>query len=421
MYRLQRALRACPLLAPSAVRPSGIAGSRLFSGGRSVEGRQVRIINPLFTPRRLATFALYSGCVGGYLWWVSPEVELEVTEAGEEQHGEVASAAGAETEEDEWSEEDSWFVPLTWAKKLPRTYYKGSDPEWQEFRKVAKDKDRLKRIYKELVSVVLQGVSQHPALAQAMGKNPEVGKVWLDVTFPDGPPQDYSRKGIEIADEYIALSEQRLTQEEYHRNVRLIWPTGMVDSLYAYWKTLMIFQYQKVRAALGIDTKVQPGSPEHRANHMLQMLQVQQASKQASAIGKTQTNPGSGAVNTSTQTGRGVESTTADQAARSSEPAGAPSDTKWFMPTRKPGEEPAEKVIATAMFAHTLQKSWSQTNREPPRGTFIVAGLVQIKGQRAMVTLDVQAFYDPKASKFAVVNVSPKTLKRWNQAPRGGP
>ena len=152
MFRLQRALRApSSTLSSFAFKQSGRRTARLFSSGEQVEGRQVRVVQPLFTSRRLATFALYSICVGGYLWWVSPEVELEITEAEEERHGDVATAHGgeAEEEEDEWSEEDSWFIPLTWAAKLPRIYYKGSDPEWQEFRKVAKDQDRLKRVYSE--------------------------------------------------------------------------------------------------------------------------------------------------------------------------------------------------------------------------------------------------------------------------------
>ena len=253
-----------------------------------------------------------------------------------------------------------------------------------------------------------------------MGKEPKVGKVWLDVTFPDGPPQEYSRKGIEIADEYIAISEQRLTQEEYHRNMRLIWPTGMVSSLYAYWQTMWTFHYQKVRAALGIDTKAQPGSPEHRVNHMLQILQAQQAGKQSRTMGKTQTDPGSAGTNTST--GSGMESTTAESTPRTpATTGGASDDKKWYMPSVKPGGgQQAEQVIATAMFAHTLQKSWMHTNREPPRGTFIVAGLIQMKGQRAAVTLDVQAFYDPKASHFSVVNATPRTIKQRRQSPKGG-
>jgi len=148
MFRLQSALRARPfppLL--STFKQSKRAGSRLFSNGDQLQGRQVRVISPVFSSRRLATFALYSVCVGGYLWWISPEVEIEVTEVGKEQHGDPAASKGGEGEEDEWSEEGSWFIPLTWAKKLPREYYKGSDPEWQDFIKASKDHAKIERLY----------------------------------------------------------------------------------------------------------------------------------------------------------------------------------------------------------------------------------------------------------------------------------
>ena len=263
-------------------------------------------------------------------------------------------------------------------------------------------------------------MGQYPALVRIMGKNPKVGKVWLDVKFPDGPPQEYSRTGIEIADEFIALSEQRLTQEEYHRNMCLVWPTGMVSSLYAYWQTMWTFHSQKIRAALGIDSKApQPGSPEHRLNLMLQMVQKQQAARDAGTLGKTQTNPESSGA----QAGRGMESTTAEQATRSPTTASGSSsgDKKWYMPSANPNGRQPEQLTATAMFVSTLLKSWTHTNREPPRGTFIVAGLVQMRGERAAVTLDVQAFYDPKASKFVAINTSPRSVKRWTQTPRGGP
>lgn len=52
-----------------------------------------------------------------------------------------------EDEEDLEEEElDPMFIPLGWAKQTKRTFYKGSDPEWQEFVKFSKDHERHKRI-----------------------------------------------------------------------------------------------------------------------------------------------------------------------------------------------------------------------------------------------------------------------------------
>jgi len=359
-----------------------------------------------------------------------PEIEVEIEEVGGvEEEGKEGAAGQVSDGEDEWADVDSTFVPLTWAKKLPRTYYKGSDPEWQEFRKIAKDQPRQKKVYTELISVIVQGVTAHPMLSRQLGKEPKVGKYWLDVTFPDGPPQEYSRTGIEIGEGFIAIAEQRITEEQYHRNSRLLWPSGTMSSLYAFYKTLWGFQSKKIKDALGIETKAEPGSPEHRANNMLQMLEAQQARKQAGSLSKAQTSPGSETVESGTgaSENHGMQSTTPSQPERPPTDARSPAaqdDKLWFLPSVRPGltsDNKMESVIATTMFAHTLQKNWTPQKMEPPRGTFIVSGLVQMRGTRAAITLDVQAFYDPKSSRFAVVNLSPKTLKKWNQAPRGGP
>ena len=42
--------------------------------------------------------------------------------------------------------EESIFIPLGWPRKCPRTYYKGSDPEWQSFLEFNKDRKRSMRI-----------------------------------------------------------------------------------------------------------------------------------------------------------------------------------------------------------------------------------------------------------------------------------
>ena len=42
--------------------------------------------------------------------------------------------------------EDAMFIPLGWARQLPETVYKGSDPEWQGFIEFSQDRKRGQRI-----------------------------------------------------------------------------------------------------------------------------------------------------------------------------------------------------------------------------------------------------------------------------------
>ncbi|KAF1354917.1 hypothetical protein BDV97DRAFT_282308, partial [Delphinella strobiligena] len=349
--------------------------------------------------------------VTGYLWYFGPgvEVEVEVQEGGQQGQKSGEFVDGAALEDSEYAEEDSFFIPLTWARKLPRTYYKGSDPEWQEYVKIAKDHTKHKRINLELADIICQGSINHPVIAKQLGKDLKVGKYWLDITFPDGPPQEYARSGIEVGDDFIALSTQRLSPEQQHRVSRALWPTAAFNGLYASSKVLFAFQYRRLKQALGIESTPEPGSPEAKMQHMLQMLQAQQQQQQQGKLvpGKAQADPGTATTSASSSTSPSSD----DSALKSLFP--------WLIKAPTPPTS-IEMPLAFHVFNSTLAKDWLPKKMEPPRGTLVVQGLVQIKGPKAVLTFDVQGFYEPKSSRFLTVNATPRLLKKWSQAPKGG-
>lgn len=150
MFNTPRALRQCSTLSTFAFKRSLQSQirhqSRLLQGVSPERIQRVQFRSPGLTPRRAITFALYTTCLVGYVYWVFPDVELEEVEVEETEDGKLIPV-GAEEDGDEWAHEDSRFIPLTWAKQLPKTFYKGSDPEWQEFRRIAKDKQGQQKVY----------------------------------------------------------------------------------------------------------------------------------------------------------------------------------------------------------------------------------------------------------------------------------
>ena len=113
----------------------------------------------------------------------------------------------------EGDEEDSIFIPLGLAYELPRQYYKGSDPEWQSFIKLANDKQRCNYLKStasthkcseedliydtdELTGLVGRYAGSHPTVQKVIGKNNKPKQYWLYMDFPDGPPPEYERKGF---------------------------------------------------------------------------------------------------------------------------------------------------------------------------------------------------------------------------------
>ncbi|KAK5113065.1 hypothetical protein LTR62_003644 [Meristemomyces frigidus] len=402
------------------------------AGGEPVRYQAVRFRRPpFFTWRRAVTTALYFGVGYAYMTLIFRylDVEIEIVE-GEEVKRDGQEGQAAEGEEDEneddilYTLDDSTFIPMTWATKLPRAFYKGSDPEWQEFVKMAKDKARQKKIQNELVTIVYTGTMKHPIIHRQLGKDPKIGKYWLDITFPDAPPQEYERYGVEIGDDFIAWSKQKVSQENQWRLTRALWPKAAAESLYATTKVLGGIQWRRMKQALGWEGK-DPTAPEERYKLALDLMEKR--SEQAKGVGKTQTPDGttSSALTTTTTT---TSQTTSNPSSSSADLN--PSNEKnailpWLpMPSQAPGlnsvTSSTDLPIALHTFSHSLQKHWNPHNREPPRGTFVVQGLVEVRGARGRMIFDVQSCYDPKAGKFVNVQAAVRGFKKWNQAPRGG-
>jgi len=268
----------------------------------------------------------------------------------------------------------------------------------------------------ELADIILQGSNRHPLIVRQLGKDLKVGKYWLDISFPDGPPQEYARSGIEIGDDFIALSTQRLSPEQQFRVTRALWPAAAFNSLYASSKVLLSFQYRRLKQALGFESAPSPGSPEAKMEQMLQAMQARQQQQQQQAQqrqgklvpGKAEANPSTGSPAPVSSSSTSTSDTTESK-----------SPFPWLSkpPTLA---QSVEMPLAYHVFNATLAKSWMPKKQEPPRGTFVVQGLVQVRGARASLTFDVRAFYSPRDNKFVAINATPRLLKPYRQTPKGG-
>lgn len=423
MHRLPRAfrLRQQHLVPPRMNRlpqQRRLAHTMPNGKGEPIRYQAVRFKKPGLTMRRIATIGLYGGAIYAYLNLMAKYLDITI-EKLDEMELEDEEEEGVDEEDQEgpfYADENSTFIPMTWATKQARTFYKGSDPEWQEFVKMAKDKPRQKKIHEELVQVVYKGAQQHPVIARQLGKDTKVGKYWLDLSFPDGPPPEFERSGIEIGDGYIAWSQQRITPENQWRLMRALWPQAAFNSVWATTKVLAGIQYRRTKQALGWEGK-DPFSPEERYRHAVEMMEKQQAAREGKQLGKAQTEPegnSSAVVNASTATGtNSTQATTGDG-----------KKLPWTFnvplpPAATTGSTDAP--IALAVFQSALSQQWNPKKMEPPKGTFVVQGLVEIRGSRGRMLFDVQSCYDPKAAKYVTVRLHMRNFKRWNQAPRGGP
>jgi hypothetical protein len=124
------------------------SGPRTVLNGSPVTFYRVRFRGPpLFSRRRIKNAIMYSLPILYLLYTLDIDLGDE-EEAGEEGKDGFTRVGAGEEEDDE----EGMFIPFTWPKEQPRTYYKGSDPEWKEFIKFAKNKTMHKDVQSKLLS-----------------------------------------------------------------------------------------------------------------------------------------------------------------------------------------------------------------------------------------------------------------------------
>ena len=208
--------------------------------------------------RRIQTASLWVTAAAGYLYLVGSlddeEDEVEVTKSVKqaaavatkketlgpdevegdniEEQGEQVEDEGGEGEEEitvpEQAPEGAWFIPLGWARECPPSFYKGHDPEWQSFVEFSQDRQRSllvrsllllstavnlivsNALIDELAGLVGQHMSGLKPVQNFLGQPVKIGKYWLDIDFPEGPPPEYERAGYDGLT--LVLRKKQLTK-----------------------------------------------------------------------------------------------------------------------------------------------------------------------------------------------------------------
>jgi len=133
--------------------------------------------------------------------------------------GEIASRQtpreSAESTGKESVNEDALFIPLSWSRLQKGELYATSDPEWQAFVMLSKDRKKLQALrgeqsilcsvgrheltcLDELANIVLEGAGSQ--MSQILGDPLSLTGFWLVHQFPTRAPPGYVRSGYVLAD-----------------------------------------------------------------------------------------------------------------------------------------------------------------------------------------------------------------------------
>ncbi|MCJ1415530.1 hypothetical protein MMC32_001862 [Xylographa parallela] len=392
--------------------------------------RRVRVVRPIFTPSRIRILTYWTFSITAFYYVLGALDDEE-----EDAQGEVQSKALTATEhsgnlerqqdrdeseddEDEEEEEeeyedivpdtipeDAWFIPLGFAHQRPRTFYRGSDPEWQSFVDFAKDKKKNAQIRHELAGLVGEFIGNMRQFQKFLGAPIQTRKYWLDVDFPDGPPPEYERAGLEITDDYVAWTVRPVSSINVSRLHETLWPMATFSSFWASTQALWQLQVAKVKDFLNIKPELDTKRPRFPPGYMNlpRLAQKNEDEPTQSALPSPQVKQ-------------------PEVPAPASSPMSAGSErAKILWPLPAIPKPSTEMAMVTMAFKRNLAKNWKSPSAPAPRGTFMVSGLVELQGPKGVCVMDVQAAYHPQESKWVVIVIDLRRIQKRKQGPRGGP
>ncbi|KAL8885495.1 MAG: hypothetical protein Q9215_006666 [Flavoplaca cf. flavocitrina] len=306
--------------------------------------------------------------------------------------------------------DDTLFIPLGFAYQLPQTFYKGSDPEWQSFIQLSRNKKSLTAyvLLDELTGLVGQFVGTMPHMERALGKGNIPKRHWLDIDFPDGPPPEYERKGLEIAEDHISWTTRSVHPLHYMKLQKALWPTSLASSMWASYKTMASLQYAKLRTYLKLSSGTESSSSTDSSELSLPDVgqKMKPPKQEPTGISESQ------AAGSSTAGAIDGQLPTSDN----------PSDSGKPFQLRFPPPGVGEDLSSAATaFKKTFSRTWQPASIPPERGTVLFSGMVELVGPKGVAVLDVRGVYHPADSRWTAVAVAVRRLQSKKQSPKGGP
>ncbi|KAI4255308.1 MAG: hypothetical protein LQ352_002640 [Teloschistes flavicans] len=344
-----------------------------------------------------------------------------------DQDGDGDGDGNIAAEEDEQNDEDAIFIPLGFAYELPRNFYKGSDPEWQSFVRLSKDKKqcqflksilsvrfalsrRLTCLPDQLVGLVGRFLGATPQFEKLLGKSYKPGKYWLDIEFPDGPPPEYERKGIEITEEHIAWTTQKVHPLHYQMLQMALWPKPIASSIWASYRTMVSLQYAKMKNYLGWESESE-GSNRGNTNAAeidLSEMDKKMTPKKPESVPKAHSEQSTAAASSGKLPSR---SSTGNWS----------SDLIRVLPSSSSVSGVDGDIAASVKaFRKTFAKTWRPARAPPERGTVIFSGIVELVGPKGVATLEILAAYHVAENKWTQIGLAPRRLQSKMQSPKGG-
>ncbi len=85
-----------------------------------------------------------------------------------------------------------------------------------------------------------------------LGQDINVTKHWLDIQYPDSPPPEYARKGIDFSDDAIEWKDEIIPHSHYIQLHHIMWPRAILAAVTISMHILYRMQLLKLKKQLGL-------------------------------------------------------------------------------------------------------------------------------------------------------------------------
>ncbi|KAI1652773.1 hypothetical protein F4813DRAFT_394321 [Daldinia decipiens] len=325
----------------------------------------------------------------------------------------------AERQEMEEAEYDPIFIPLPFTMRMvPSEPYKSTDPEWQAFVRVSKNREKVRGIQSGLADLVCKTASTHPMLLRRCGGNMKLGRYWLDIQYPSRPPPTFVRKGISIGDDGTYIAEETVDTVTAIQVRRALWPSTLTVSLWSFSGALLRQNASNFGKLFGY-APTYPDTSFQQAVEKLKKSTEEPNSKTPKSLSPANTRAaGSSSTDPTSPVEKRSAETTPDPRSSTTSSGSGVSSPVPIIPNAEPGKPKSAKDIygikttqehtsgPWLAFKQTFLQTWRPIGGFPPRGAIYVAGLVEITTPRAFITIDVTAWWDPKTEAFDMKSTS---------------
>ncbi|KAJ3563182.1 hypothetical protein NPX13_g8290 [Xylaria arbuscula] len=325
--------------------------------------------------------------------------EADIEEINEEERKELEEEAA-----------EPIFIPFPgFTQTVEPVPYRSTDPEWRAYIKVSRNQALLSSMRASLAEMARRAIVNDRRLTSACGKNATVSKFWLDVQYPLKPPPTFVRQGLSFgAGNGIAWTSQPVNSTAVFWTRQALWPSALTHSLWSFTNALVLQNATTIAKFLGFQSQT-----DSIANMQQTMERLQQQ------LGRQPGKPSAGSPplppqgRTSEESAASPLSSMDKTTSRVHNNARNSRHGRW---SQEHTSGPWDK------FKKRFAQKWRRPPAYPPRGSIRVSGLVEVVTQRALLTVDCIAWWDPQTETYdpRTVYLGLRTIRPKVQAPLSG-